>query len=329
MFVTFLWSTSFVLIKIGLRDIPAVTFAGLRYSLAFLCLLPLALGPAHRAFLRALTARQWGRLLFLGLLFYTVTQGALFLGLLYLPAATVTLFLSFSPVIVAALGIILLAESLSFLQWCGVGLFLAGVWIYLYPVILPTKQLVGLAIVTIGVLANSASSIFGRHVNRRKDIDPLSVTIVSMGVGAVVLLATGISFQGLPRLSPVNWITIIWLAVVNTALAFTLWNHSLRTLSAVESSIINNTMLAQISILAWLFLGERLGATQITGLVFVTLGSLIVQVRKLETLRRSAVPNDTPMSERVEDEQRRAPPTMMPMLRPTSFSTAAWTLRMW
>ena len=40
LFVTFLWSTSWVLIKIGLEDIPALTFAGLRYGLASLCLLP-------------------------------------------------------------------------------------------------------------------------------------------------------------------------------------------------------------------------------------------------------------------------------------------------
>ena len=43
LFVTFLWSTSWVLIKIGLQDIPALTFAGLRYGLAFLCLLPFLL----------------------------------------------------------------------------------------------------------------------------------------------------------------------------------------------------------------------------------------------------------------------------------------------
>lgn len=292
LFVTFLWSTSFVLIKIGLRDIPALTFAGLRYALAFFCLLPFALRPAHLAFLRTLSARQWARLIILGLLFYAVTQGALFLGLVYLPAATVTLFLSFSPAVVAMLGIILLAESLSLLQWCGVGLFLAGVLTYLHPLNLPTDQFLGLAILTVGVLANAASSIVGRHVNRGKDIDPISVTTVSMGAGAIVLLATGICIQGLPALSPVNWITIIWLAVVNTALAFTLWNHTLRTLSAVESSIINNTMLVQIAVLAWLFLGEGLGGKQITGLVVATLGVLLVQLRKLEMLRRPTARND-------------------------------------
>jgi len=38
--VTFLWSTSWVLIKYGLDEIPALTFAGLRYTAAFLILLP-------------------------------------------------------------------------------------------------------------------------------------------------------------------------------------------------------------------------------------------------------------------------------------------------
>ena len=33
LFVTFLWSTSWVLIKVGLKEIPAISFAGLRYTL--------------------------------------------------------------------------------------------------------------------------------------------------------------------------------------------------------------------------------------------------------------------------------------------------------
>ncbi|MEZ4516648.1 MAG: EamA family transporter [Chloroflexota bacterium] len=38
--VTFLWSTSWVFIKLGISDIPPITFAGLRYFLAFLVLIP-------------------------------------------------------------------------------------------------------------------------------------------------------------------------------------------------------------------------------------------------------------------------------------------------
>jgi drug/metabolite transporter (DMT)-like permease len=40
LFVVFLWATSWVLIKFGLETIPPLTFAGLRYGLASLVLLP-------------------------------------------------------------------------------------------------------------------------------------------------------------------------------------------------------------------------------------------------------------------------------------------------
>jgi len=133
--------------------------------------------------------------------------------------------------------------------------------------------------VLIGVLANALSSILGREVNRSETIPPLTVTVVSMGVGGVVLLASGIALQGLPKLSLSSWIIILWLAVVNTAFAFTLWNQTLRTLSAMESTVINNTMLIQIAILAWLFLGEALSGQEILGMVVAGVGALLVQLR--------------------------------------------------
>jgi drug/metabolite transporter (DMT)-like permease len=277
--VTFLWSTSFVLVKIGLEDIPALTFAGLRYSLAFLCLLPLALRPARLTLLRSLSGRRWALLVILGLLFYAVTQGATFLGLAYLPALTVSLLWNFTTIVVALLGIFLLAERPTALQWSGVFLNIVGIVIYFYPVAIPAGQIIGLIVVAVGVLANAGSSILGRRVNRDGDIPPLTVTIVSMGIGAIVLLVTGVLTQGFPRLSLIHWTIICWLAVVNTAFAFTLWNHTLRTLSAMASSIINGTMLVQIAVLAWLFLGERLTWKEGIGMALAGLGALIVQVR--------------------------------------------------
>lgn len=40
-FVTFLWSTSYILIKIGLREINSIAFASYRYALASALLLML------------------------------------------------------------------------------------------------------------------------------------------------------------------------------------------------------------------------------------------------------------------------------------------------
>jgi drug/metabolite transporter (DMT)-like permease len=280
LFVTFLWSTSWVLIKIGLADIPALTFAGLRYSLAFLLLLPFALRSNQLGSLGALSTLSWIRLLFLGLMYYAITQGAQFLGLVHLPAVTVSLLLNFSPIVVAMLGLVFLAERPGTRQWAGAGLSIGGTIIYFFPIALQEGEALGLFFAFSGLLANSASAVLGRYINRSGELTPLTVTVISMGLGALVLLVAGIISQGLPALTLVNWTIITWLAVVNTAFAFTLWNHTLRTLSAVESSIINNTMLVQIAILAWLFLGENLTTQQVSGLAIATAGVLIVQLRK-------------------------------------------------
>src|SRR6266511_6435389 len=97
--VTFLWSSSWVLIKVGFRD-PALGplgFAGLRYTLAAALLLPFALrgGPARTGWLR--DRRLLGRVLLLGLVFYTLTQGAQFAALKLLPAVAVNLALATTP----------------------------------------------------------------------------------------------------------------------------------------------------------------------------------------------------------------------------------------
>ncbi|HSJ57455.1 MAG TPA: DMT family transporter [Anaerolineae bacterium] len=293
--VTFLWSSSWVLIKIGLVDIPALPFAGLRYSLAFFCLLPFAVRSGQLKALRHLPGAAWARLVLLGLLFYAVTQGAQFVSLAYLPALTTSLILSFTTILVALLGMVLLGERPGALQWGGLVLYLVGVAVYFAPTLLPggatpgpmaqgeaasRGQIIGLAVAIGGMVANAFSSILGRHVNRDGGLSPLAVTVVTMGIGAGVLLVGGVAAQGLPRLSIVHWAIVAWLAVVNTAFAFTLWNRTLRTLPAMESSILNNTMLFQIALLAWLFLGEDLGWYQVGGMVLAAAGTLVVQVRR-------------------------------------------------
>jgi len=278
--VTFLWSTSWVLIKIGLDEIPPLTFAGLRYTLAFILLLPLVWRRGGVLRIRQLSGLEWGWLLLLGLLMITVTQGAQFVALVYLPAVTVSLALNFTSLLVAFMGILWLAERPNGRQWLGIVLFLIGVWLYFYPVDMPVAQLVGLIVISVGVLSNAAASVVGRSVNRRPQSDPLTVTVISMGTGGLLLLLIGLLIQGLPALSLNSWLIIGWLALVNTAFAFTLWNHTLRLLTAVESSVINNSMLIQIAILAWLFLGERLTAVEIGALVLAAAGIMIVQLAR-------------------------------------------------
>lgn len=278
--VTFLWSTSWVLIKIGLDEIEPLTFAGLRYGTAALLLTILWVrNPARRAELTNAPGSTRWRLALLGLVLYAITQGAQFVGLALLPAATLSLMLSLTPIIVTLVAGPLLAERTSLVQWSGMVLAAVGAAFYLAPDV-GSGVAAGFVVGAVGVGANAAASLLGRSLNQNPGLSPLTVTASSMTVGASLLVIVGIAIEGIPRLTMSGWLIVTWLAVVNTAGAFTLWNHTLQHLSAVESSAINNTMLIQIAALAWIFLGESLTFVEIAALVTASVGVGLVQVRR-------------------------------------------------
>jgi drug/metabolite transporter (DMT)-like permease len=284
--VTFVWSLSWVLIKVGLEDVPPLLFAGLRYGTASLCLVAILLsnGDARRQ-VQQLTWKQWGSLTLLGVVYYTITQGAQFLALGHLPAVMLSLMLNFTTALVVLFGVFI-NEYPNRYQWMGMGLFVLGALIYFGPQEIPST--LGLLFGFICVVFNAISSVWGRIVNRRRDLSPLVVTTISMSIGSALMLLGGVMTEDMPALSVQSWGIVIWLGVVHTAFAFTLWNLSLQHLQAFESSIINSTMLIQIAILAWLFLGETISLTGLIGLIFATMGTLVVQIGKnpLQLVRR-------------------------------------------
>lgn len=277
--ITFLWSTSFIIIKIGLQEIPPLIFAGMRYAAAFLFLLPFAFTKKNSAVIKNLSAEDWLKLFLLGVLFYTLTQGLQFVGLSLIPAVTVSLILNLTPLVVAVAAIFFLNEIPTFFQRVGIFLFIAGVIIYFYPLRVSNDYLTGIIVMLLGVLANAFSAILGRNINREGKIKPVIVTIISMGFGSFLLLVISLSTQTIPEFRADTLIYILWLAIINTALAFTIWNFTLKTLTAAESSIINSTMLFQIAVLAWIFLGEDISLNELAGMIAASLGVMLVQIK--------------------------------------------------
>jgi drug/metabolite transporter (DMT)-like permease len=278
--VTLLWSSSFVIIKIGLAEIPPLIFAGARYFIAFLVLLPLLFRKDTAEEIKNLSRRDWIKLIALGIIFIMITQGAQFFGLSLLPSVAVSLMLNFTPIVVAVLGIFLIHEIPTARQWTGTVLFIGGILVYFFPVSFEGSEGLGLLVMGIGVLANAGAAVLGRDINRSHRLKPLTITGISMGVGSVLLLSIGIIIQGIPSVSMLNIILLLWMAIINTAFAFTLWNLTLRSLSAMESSIINGTMLIQIAVLAWIFLGEEITLQEGAGMLIAGIGAVLVQLRK-------------------------------------------------
>lgn len=86
LFVTFLWSTSWIFIKFGLKEIPALTFAGLRYTIASFVLLIWIMRQKSIGEYTRLKSVDFYLIVVYGILFISLTQGAQFLGLSYMPS---------------------------------------------------------------------------------------------------------------------------------------------------------------------------------------------------------------------------------------------------
>ncbi|NJD29836.1 MAG: hypothetical protein FIA92_16280 [Chloroflexi bacterium] len=301
LFVTFLWATSWVLIKIGLDDLDLqpVSFAGLRYALAALLLLPFG-WRAVRAARRegaGIDRPLVGRVLLLGVVFYALAQGSQFAALAVLPAATVGLVLATIPVWIGAVAWLRGGERATALQLGGIALLVAGAALYFGAVDLGAAGWLGLA----SAAVCAASSTVGQHMARDLNRDgqgrlggAIGLTAVSMGIGSLALLGAGVALEGWPALDERGWAIVAWLAAVNTSFAFTLYNRALRVLTAVESSTIVNLLLVMVAIMAWVFLGETLDALQVVGLAVVTVGVLIVQAAPLLGRRLAALPRRPP-----------------------------------
>jgi drug/metabolite transporter (DMT)-like permease len=278
-FVTVLWSSSWVIIKFGLEEIPPLIFAGLRYTIASVILLFLIASQSKvRKQLRRRSRRWWITLAIYGMIFITATQGTQFLALKYLPAIPFSLLLNLTPIIVLATATLWLRETPTPAEYFFIFLSLVGVIVYFYPLDLAGLSILGLMIGIASLLSNSASSIIGRAINRIQDTPAIIVTGISMSFGAIVLLVFGLLTEALNPLSLVSWISILWLAIINTALAFTLWNGAMRELRAIDTTLINSTMMPQIVLLSIVFLGEFPDMMEWVGLILLAIGITAVQV---------------------------------------------------
>ena len=278
LFVTVLWSSSWVIIKFGLEEIPPLIFAGLRYSIASLILLALiGLRGDNRKSLKGRPRRWWMYLIVYGCIYIAATQGTQFLALKYLPAITLSLLLNITPILVLIMAIPWLRETPSFIEIVFILIGFIGVILYFYPLDLIGVSILGLGIGIASLLANSVSAIIGRAINRLKDTPALTVTGISMSIGSLILLSIGFTTETYVSLSFTSWIYILWLAIMNTALAFTLWNRAMQELRAIDTTLINSTMMPQIVLLSIVFLGEFPDLLDWIGLILLAIGITVVQ----------------------------------------------------
>ena len=271
---TTIWASSFVFVKIGLEYMGPLTIAGFRYFLAFLVLLPFLIrkGTIRQSISRGV----WLRLFAIGISAYTVGNGALFLGLKYLPATTVSFLMSLSPLLMLIGGAVWLKEIPTRWQVVGIIVSLLGSVLF-FSSGLKSGEPVGIVIVIVGLIGFMLFGILGREIAKVKQLDTITLTTIPLAIGGGFLLLIAFPLEGMPLLSTKSVGIVLWLAIVNTALAYVLYNHSLQILTALEMNVMLNLAPLGTALLAWWLLSERLGFVQIIGMVVMIIGVIFVQ----------------------------------------------------
>jgi drug/metabolite transporter (DMT)-like permease len=274
--VSLIWSSTFVIVKLGLESLGPLTIAGLRYFLGSLILAPFLL--LNKPSGEPISGNLWLRLILIGISSYTIGNGALFWGLKYIPATMGSFLMSLTPLLVLAGGALWLKEVPTRRQSLGVVLSLLGSGLFFSAGLLPGEP-IGLGIFFVGSLGFVSFSLLGRSVARERSLGTMRLTTFPLLIGGAFTLILAFIMEGLPVMTTKSWLIVAWLALINTALGYVLYNHALRELTALEMNIALNLTPLFTALLSWQILGERLSPIQIAGMLIVIFGVLLVQQR--------------------------------------------------
>jgi drug/metabolite transporter (DMT)-like permease len=272
-FVVFLWSASPPLVKLALEHLSPLQLAGIRYFSASILLLPVLLVNS-RQILRKLTRGSWLRLALMGIFAYPIGNGLLFWGLETLPATTSSFLLSAIPIYTLVLGIFWLNERPNWLQGVGFVLALSGGVIF-FGMHIEGADVMAVVASLVGGISLSIFGLMARDFVRKGEVNSTVLTAVPMFVGGGLLMLAA-PVKEVPPLPEIG--IVAWLAIINSALAYMLWNHALKRLQAFEISIVGNLMPIGTALIAPLMLGENVPARAWVGMSVALAGVMLVGV---------------------------------------------------
>jgi drug/metabolite transporter (DMT)-like permease len=161
-------------------------------------------------------------------------------------------------------------------QLLGVSLALIGAFLFFKDSI-GGFNIQGVAITLLSGVGWAGYMVSGRKLFKEQNLSPLGSSAFTMGFGTAILSTAAFFFEGFSSIPLSGWAIIIWLGVVNTAVAFFLWNYALERIDAFRLSVLQNTMLIQITILSIVFLGETYSLAKYIYMGILFTGVYIVQ----------------------------------------------------
>jgi drug/metabolite transporter (DMT)-like permease len=259
--VSFLWGSTWAVIRIGLQDLPPLRFAGVRMAIAAALLAPFALrGGAWRAL-----AGRTGRLVALvGVFQIALPYGLMFVAQQWVPSGLAAILFATFPIWIAILARLLLpGETLGLGRVLAALLGIAGVAVLQLPHLGRVEGSGRLAlgsalIVLASIIVALANVLTRRHLIA---VSPLAMTAGQVTVGAAVLLVTALLVErGVAgAFTPRALAAVVYLAVFATAVTYLglYWLIPRVPISAIGAIPLLDTTVAVA--LGALLLDERVG----------------------------------------------------------------------
>jgi len=273
------WGSTFLVIRLGVRELPPFLFAGGRFLLAGTLLVLVALVRRER-FPRGL--REWRPILLFSLLMITFSNGISTYALQHIPSNQAALLAASSALWIAALGALgPKGHALTVRGTLGLLLGFIGVALIVWPRgDVPAGHFAWQSLVLIGSVSWAVGSILYRDAALA--VGPVAFNAVMMLMGGTWLLLAGLAAGELPRWEwrPGGLAAMGYLAVFGSALAYTAYSWLLKRVPADRVGTFAYVNPAIATVLGWAVLDEALGPLQIAGMVVVLLGVALVTLKK-------------------------------------------------
>ncbi len=266
------WGSTFLVIHIGVTNLPPLLFAAARALLAGVLLLALALQRRDRL---PRTRREWWLLAFFGVTMITVPNGASTHALHNLPSNEVALLNASLALWIVGLGTLgPHGQKLTLRGACGLLLGFGGVALLVWPDDADLTSHIGWQLLALaGCLCWSVATIVYR--NTPLGVGPIAFNAWIMLSGGFGLLAGGI-LAG--ETAHWHWETrgmlaLLYLAVIGSALAYTAYAWLLKNARTDRVATFAYVNPAIATLLGWLVLDETLRPLQVAA-TLVILGSV-------------------------------------------------------
>jgi drug/metabolite transporter (DMT)-like permease len=269
-----IWGSTYVVTKSGLDELPPMLFALLRFCVASVCLLPLAL---LRGGVAALPRpRPWGTLVLMGLagvgLYYVLFN----LALTYTNASQGSLVQSSLPAATAGMAVLWLHEKVTRRRRLGIALAIAGVLLIVVRSQAETSArspLLGNALMLGTVAGWGVYTILAkRTAGCDATVVVAAITLIGTAMLAPAAVIEAVLRGGVPKVSTASWLRIVYLGALPSAGCFVLYSRALRDLDASQVGTFIN-LVPLVGVLSGvLVLGEEVTPLAIVGGAMVLVG---------------------------------------------------------